>query len=63
MRTCIPGAWITRSLTSRSKKPVVGMYPVSNRPVSVASHAKPFGSGSARPMNAKTSSSPLRLVP
>ena len=39
----MPGAWMTRSLTSRSKKPVVGMYPVSNSPVSVANHAKPFG--------------------
>ena len=36
--------------TSRSKNPVVRMYPVSNKPVRVASQAKPFGSGSARPM-------------
>ena len=41
----------------------VAMYPVSKRPVSVTTHANPFGSGSARPMNAKASSSPLRFVP
>ena len=63
IRRCMPGAWMLRSRTSRSKKPVVGMYPVSKSPINVASHAKPFGSGSARPMNAKTSSSPLRFVP
>ena len=49
----MPGARMLRSRTSRSKKPVLEMYPVSNSPISVASHAKPFGSGSARPMNAE----------
>ena len=42
---CMPGAWITGSRTSRSKKPELVMYPVSNSPMSVASQAKPFGIG------------------